>query len=493
MKAVIIGSGIAGIACSIRLALQGWEVAVYEANSTPGGKLASFTQDGFRFDQGPSLFTMPSLVDELFVLAGKDPRQYFQYKKVPVACRYFYADKTVLTAYTDPEQLGAEVAHQLGVEAAVVTNYLTQSRVLFEQTKKVFLERSLHQWRTYFSKDTWALLAHVFQLPIIGSLHRTNKLQLEHPKLVQLFNRFATYTGSNPYKASGMLQVISHLEHNLGVFLPEGGMYAIVQSLVQLSQYLGVRYHLDTLVEEIVVAAKAVQGIKTSREQLAADIVVSNMDVVLTYQRLLPHHKAPTYILQQERSSSALIFYWGIAATFEALSLHNIFFSEDYKQEFATIFQQKQVPADPTIYVNISAKEQPADAPAGQENWFVMINVPANQGQDWEGLIAQARTQILDKLRRLLGQDIAPLICSERIQDPRGVESDTLAYQGAIYGASANSKLAAFARHPNFSRAIKGLYFCGGTVHPGGGIPLCLFSAKIVSDLVAHHDFKQAS
>ena len=217
------------------------------------------------------------------------------------------------------------------------------------------------------------------------------------------------------------------------------------------------------------------------------------MDVVSTYQRLLPHYKAPAHILKQERSSSALLFYWGIGATFEALSLHNIFFSADYKQEFEAIFQQKQVPADPTVYVHISAKEQPTDAPAGQENWLVMINVPANQGQDWEELIAQARTQILDKLRRLLGKDIGPLIRSERIQDPRSIETATLAYQGAIYGASANSKLAAFARHPNFSRAIQGLYLCGGTVHPGGGIPLCLLSAKIVSDLVARRDFKQAS
>ncbi|MEM9416983.1 MAG: 1-hydroxycarotenoid 3,4-desaturase CrtD, partial [Bacteroidota bacterium] len=431
--------------------------------------------------------------DELFVLAGKDPRHYFQYKEVPVACRYFYEDKTVLTAYTAPEQLGTEAASKLGVEAKVVTDYLARSKALFEQTKKVFLERSLHQWSTYFSKDTLALLTHIFQLPLIGSLHRTNKLLLEHPKLIQLFDRFATYTGSSPYQASGMLQVIPHLEHNLGTFFPEGGMYTIVQSLVQLGEDLGVRYHFSALVEEIVVANKAVQGIRTSRGKVAADLVVSNMDAMLTYQRLLPHHKAPNRTLKQERSSSALIFYWGIDATFEALSLHNIFFSANYKQEFATIFQEKQIPTDPTIYINVSSKEQPSDAPDGQENWFVMINVPANQGQDWEARIAQARAHILDKLRRLLGKDIEPLIRSERIQDPRGIERDTLAYQGAIYGASSNQRLAAFRRHPNFIRAIKGLYFCGGTVHPGGGIPLCLLSAKITSELIAYHGHKQSA
>ena len=488
MRAIIIGSGIAGIACSIRLALQGWQVEVYEANSTPGGKMGTFVQDGFRFDQGPSLFTMPSLVDELFTLAQKNPRNYFLYQSLPIACRYFYEDKTVLTAYTDPQAFGEEVAKKLGVEASLVEDYLTKSQQLFERTKSTFLERSLHRWGTYFSKDALKLLTHLFQMPLIGSLHRNNRLQLEHPKLVQLFNRFATYVGSNPYNASGMLQVIPHLEHNVGTFLPDGGIHTIVQSLVQLGTELGVTYHYNARVEEILVENKHVQGIRVQGKAIQAEIVVSNMDVNNTYHYLLPTLPSPTKALQQERSSSALIFYWGIGTTFEQLSLHNIFFSANYQQEFEAIFKHKEAPEDPTIYVNITAKEQPNHAPEGQENWFVMINVPPNQGQDWEAIITQARGKILDKLRRILGKDIQPLIRSERIWDPRGIEKDTLAYQGALYGASANKRLAVFLRHPNFLSKVRGLYFCGGTVHPGGGIPLCLLSAKIVAELVAQRE-----
>jgi diapolycopene oxygenase len=489
VKAVIIGSGIAGIACSIRLAaLQGWQVAVYEANSTPGGKLATFTQDGFRFDQGGMLFSMPSLVDELFVLAGKHPRQYFQYNSLPIACRYFYDDKTVLNAYTNPKQFGEEVCKKLNVEAGVVESYLARSADLFERTKKVFLEQSLQRWSTYFSRDSLSLLAHSFQMPLIGSFHRTNRLQLEHPKLTQLFDRFATYLGSSPYKASGMLQAIPHLEHNIGTFFPEGGMYTIVQSLVKLSQELGVQYHFNAFVEEILLGRQRVKGIRTGTETIQADIVVSNMDVAAMYRLLLPHSKAPAGTMKQERSSSAIVFYWGVEGTFEELALHNIFFSKDYPKEFEAIFKEKQVSDDPTVYVGISAKEQPDDAPEGHENWLVMLNVPANQGQDWDKVVARARTQILDKLRRALGKDVGPLIRSERIWDPRSIEAGTFAYQGALYGASANTKLAAFSRHPNFSKSVKGLYFCGGSVHPGGGIPRCLLSAKIVADLVAQRD-----
>ena len=484
MKAAIIGSGIAGIACSIRLALKGFEVDVYEAQSTPGGKIASFTQDGFRFDKGPSLLTMPELVEELFALADQAPCAHLAYKRLPIACQYFYEDKTILTAYTDAQQFGQEVAHKLGIAAEVVEHYLASSSKLFELTRKTFLERSLHQWATYFSSDALKLLTHIFQLPLIGSLNQVNTIQLAHPKLVQLFNRFATYQGANPYTASGMLQIIPHLEHNLGTFFPKGGMYTIIQHLFKLSQKLGVRYHFNTLVEEIVVSQGKTQGIRIGTEKLPTDVVVSNMDVVATYQRLLPHTKPPRRTMQQARSSSALIFYWGMDTVLKELSLHNIFFSASYQQEFETIFQHQRIIDDPTVYVHVSAKENPTDAPEGQENWFVMINVPADQGQNWDELIAQAKTNILAKLTRILDTPIESLIVSESIGDPRAIEADTLAYQGAIYGADTNSKLAPFRRHPNFSRQLRGLYFCGGTVHPGGGIPLCLLSAKIVAELI---------
>ena len=184
-------------------------------------------------------------------------------------------------------------------------------------------------------------------------------------------------------------------------------------------------------------------------------------------------------------SSSALIFYWGIKQEFPELDLHNIFFSNDYAGEFKAIFEEKSLMDDPTVYVNITSKLSKADAPAGCENWFVMINVPCNDGQDWDDLIAKARVHIISKLNRLLDCDIESLIEEEAILEPRTIESKTSSYKGALYGTSSNSRMAAFFRHPNFSRKIKDLYFCGGSVHPGGGIPLALSSAKIVGDLIA--------
>jgi phytoene desaturase len=304
-------------------------------------------------------------------------------------------------------------------------------------------------------------------------------------KTIRFFNRYATYNGSSPYKAPATLNVIPHLEQHFGAYFPKGGMVAITQSLVTLAENLGVKFYYHARVEEILVEDKKVKGIRLNGENIAADRVISNMDIWFTYRQLLKNEVAPKRILSQERSSSALIFYWGIQAEFPELDLHNIFFSEDYKKEFAAIWEQQAVDVDPTIYINISSKYQTEDAPKGAENWFVMINVPANTGQNWDKLIAEARKNILQKLSRMLNRDIAPLIVTEEILDPRSIEQKTASYQGSLYGTSSNNQFAAFLRHANFSSKIKELYFVGGSVHPGGGIPLALLSAKIVDDLSA--------
>jgi len=189
---------------------------------------------------------------------------------------------------------------------------------------------------------------------------------------------------------------------------------------------------------------------------------------------------APQKLLKQQKSSSAIIFYWGIKSSFDELDLHNIFFTGDYQEEFGHLFRSKTLTEDPTVYINITSKYRKEDAPEGGENWFTMINAPHNVGQDWDQLIDDARANILKKLNRLLRRDVASLIEVEEVLDPRTIESKTSSSQGALYGNSSNNKFSAFLRHPNVSRKIKGLYFCGGSVHPGGGIPMALSSAKII-------------
>lgn len=481
---IVIGAGIAGIAVSVRLALKGWDVTVLEANAYPGGKLSEFELEGFRFDAGPSLFTMPHLVEELFRLAGRDPQQHFQYQRLDLACRYQYEDGTVLHAWADPDRFADEVETKLGVPAVKLKRHLAGAGQKFRLTKGLFLERSLHRMGTYLSRDTLRALTGLGRLDLGRSMHVANARALGHPKLVQLFDRYATYNGSNPYSAPGVLNLIPHLEHGIGAGFPVGGMVSITNSLVGLARDLGVRFEFGKKVERIVVEDGKARGVIVEGQFLGADQVVSNMDVVPTYRSLLSDQPAPERVLNHPRSSSALIFYWGIGREFPELDLHNIFFSTDYQAEFAGIFGDAGLHGDPTVYVHISSKYEPADAPEGMENWFVMINVPGNKGQDWDRIIAESRKRIISKLGRMLGVDLAPLIRCEAVLDPRMIETRTGSYQGSLYGASSNTQLSAFLRHPNFSRRIRNLYFCGGSVHPGGGIPLCLLSARIVAELM---------
>ncbi|MEM9823407.1 MAG: 1-hydroxycarotenoid 3,4-desaturase CrtD [Bacteroidota bacterium] len=483
LKTAIIGAGIGGLASAIRLATKGHQVDVYEANSYPGGKLSEIRLDHYRFDAGPSLFTMPNYIEELFDLAGKDIHDYFQYERLEVVCNYLWEDGTRLKAFGDADAFGKEVQEQLGVDGELIHKALADSRKKYELTGKTFLHNSLHRSSTWLNKEVAKALLQLPSLHIFSSMNAVNVRQLQHPKLVQLFNRFATYNGSNPYKAPGILNIIPHFEHHLGAYFPKGGMYHITQALFQLAKDLGVAFYFEQKVDEILLHNGKAKGIRVNGEQLDYDRLVSNMDIHFTYKKLLPKAKHPDRLLKQKKSTSALIFYWGVARKFDQLHLHNILFSKDYKKEFDQL-DAGYIYEDPTIYINISQKFEAEDAPANCENWFTMINVPNNSGQDWDQLIREARKNVIAKINRMLDVDLESLIECEAMLDPRSIESKTASHTGALYGTSSNNRMAAFLRHPNFSRRIDHLYFCGGSVHPGGGIPLCLLSAKIVAEMM---------
>ncbi len=487
-RAIVIGSGIAGLASALRLRAKGFEVLVFEANSHAGGKLHAFEKNGYRFDYGPSLFTMPQYVDEIFGLFSEDPRDHFNYSREETICNYFWEDGTTFTAHSDKNQFIKEASDQFNEPYRNIEKYLENSQKKYERTSELFLKKSLHKASTYLNKEALKGVLNLGRLDIQKSLHEVNQSYFQNPKLVQLFNRYATYNGSNPYSTPGIMSLIPQLEMQFGTFYPKGGMHEISQSLYRLAVAKGVQFTFNTEVEEVLLEKGVIKGISTHGKTVPAELVVCNMDIFSAYQTILKKAKKPSRTLKQERSSSALIFYWGINRSFSELGLHNIFFSDNYRQEFEAIFKKHSLIDDPTIYLNITSKKESEHAPASGENWFVMINAPSNKGQDWKKLTQMAKQSILKKLNRILKVDIASLIEAEEILDPVRIEVDTRSHEGSLYGTSSNSKFAAFLRHPNFSSSIKNLYFCGGSAHPGGGIPLCLLSAKIVCDLIPESD-----
>ena len=483
-KAIIIGSGVGGLATALRLKAQGLDVVVFENNSYPGGKLSSFNLGQYRFDAGPSLLTMPHYIDELFELFNENPKDYFNYKRKDISCKYFWEDKTVLNAYSNKTKFINEINKVLKVDKNIVTKYLLKAKKKYDLTKSIFLEQSLHKIKTYLSSDLIKGIFNLYVFQINKTLDTVNQDELKEPHLVQLFNRFATYNGSSPFKTPGMMTLIQHLEQEYGTFVSEKGMINISKSIFDLAKRNGVKFEFNKLVNEIVVKNNKVVGVKVNNTVIESDFVVSNMDIVPTYKKLLKKSYQPKKVLNQERSSSALIFYWGIKKTFKNLELHNILFSNNYKKEFDSIFELGTISDDPTVYINITSKDVVSDAPKESENWFVMINSPNDTGQDWNEIIKTVRKNTINKINRTLNIDIESFIEFEKVFSPKTIEKNTQSYLGSLYGSSSNNKMSAFLRHPNFSKHIQNLYFCGGSVHPGGGIPLCLLSAKIVSELI---------
>ncbi|WP_088322841.1 1-hydroxycarotenoid 3,4-desaturase CrtD [Polaribacter tangerinus] len=483
-KAIVIGAGIAGIASAIRLQKKGYSVTVLEKNKYPGGKLTSIEGNGYRFDAGPSLFTMPNLVTELFELCNKKASDYFSYERLDTLCNYFFEDGTKISASAKIDEFANNVQKNTKDTAKSVKKHLKKSAFIYNATNEQFLNKSLHKVGSFLSFNTIKSILKLPFLDIFNSMNGVNETAFKDSKTIRIFNRYATYNGSSPYKAPGILNIIPHLEYGLGAYLPQKGMHEITNSLVKLAKDIGVTFLFNQKVKTITTTGKLAKSVITSKNEYTCEIVVCNADIHTVYEKLLPSAQKLKKVDKQERSSSALIFYWGIRKEFKELDVHNIFFTENYKEEFKHLFDHKTIYKDPTVYINITSKKITSDAPDGKENWFVMINVPSVYEQNWEQMIAEAKKQILAKLTRILNQDIAPLIEFEELLTPQLIQDKTNSYKGSLYGTSSNNRFAAFFRHKNFSSEYKNVFFCGGSVHPGGGIPLALSSAKIIDTLI---------
>jgi len=469
------------LAVAIRLAHKGYKVTVLEKNAYPGGKLSEQKIGAYRFDKGPSLFTMPSLVDELTELGTtKTPFPYMQLKTLT---HYFYEDGTKIISSDSVEQFSEELSTKLGENKSAVIKHLKRSAFYYETTVDIFLKQSL-RLKNLFNLKTLRAILRIPQLNLFSTMNKQNENTFKNPKTVQLFNRYATYNGSSPYKAPALLNIIPHLEFGMGAYLPEGGMHRITEHLYNTAKELGVAFHFKAPVDKIEVINGQVRGVVSAGQLFESNMVVSDVDIHVLYHKLLPAQYRPVKLLNQEKSSSAYVFFWGVKEKFPQLDLHNILFSKNYEAEFKQLFENDKPYHDPTVYINITSKFCKDDAPQNCENWFVMVNVPHNKSGKQILYGNELRKNVISKINRVLNVDLEKLIEEESVLDPFEIESQTSSVGGSLYGNASNNKFSAFLRHKNYSSKIQGLYFVGGSVHPGGGIPLCLLSAKIVADMI---------
>lgn len=482
----IVGGGFGGLSAAIALASHGKRVVLYEKQQRLGGKANTKTIGGFRFDTGPSLLTLPDVFERLFAMAGKDVGSYIPIEPLSPITRYWFSDHTHF-ASDRLDRFIPTLVDNLNVTEEELRSYFSRGKRIWDTTHRVFLEQSLHAWSTYLSKETFGSLLRIGSIDMHRSMHKANASSFSDPRMIQLLDRYATYNGSDPYQAPATLNMISHVEHGMGGYGVSNGIYGIIEGMERLAVELGVQINRETEVQKINCDRTGrIVSMTIDGETVEASEVVSDIDVLTLYEQILNDGQAP--LARRYRrlppSSSAMVYYWGIDCSFDQLGLHNIFFSSDYRREFEQIHRYAQLPSEPTIYVNITSKMTPSDAPAGQENWFVLINAPPHDGRDWESEAAETRMHIVNRLSSILETDLENHIVAEDSWTPEGIEQETGSYRGSLYGISSNTNLAAFLRHPNRSTRHKGLYLCGGSVHPGGGMPLATLSGMIAADLL---------
>ena len=450
------------------------------------------------------------MLEDLFDAGGAKLEDYLEIEKLNPITRYWFADGKHVVSSPNTEEFAASLENAGIATASELKKYLKYSKRIWDITHELFMERSLHEPADLFrGGGLWKSLLRIGGIDPLRSMDRAHRAFFSSPNAVQLFNRYATYNGSDPFAVPATLNIIPHVEYGIGGYAVKKRYCRHTRALEKLARTLGVEFRFNTRVVRILTEgrpgcrrgqhATRVAGVRlaapgaetgaTDSEEFPAHQIICNADVTPAYHQLLNDPAAPLArrYARLEPSSSGLVFFWAMGSDYSELGLHNIFFSSDYRREFRDIFEHGQCPDEPTVYVNISSKVDRSDAPSPGESWFVLVNASADSGQDWPAEAERVRSAVLRRIEAVLGRNVSDDIRHESILSPPDIEANTSSNHGSLYGISSNSRSAAFLRHPNRSRRYRGLYFCGGSAHPGGGMPLAMLSGKIAAELAVKH------
>lgn len=491
-RAIIIGGGAGGLAVAVRLATSGFRVLVVEKNATVGGKIGQFEKEGFRWDTGPSIVTMRPVLEELFSLGGRCLADELELVAIDPMVRCHYVDTPSLSIWNDlPKTLAAiEKIEPRDVEGYL--SFLAYAARIHRLCVPTFIDSLPPTWRSLIEHQPLDLL----RIDPLRSVYRAICAHVRSQPLRLLLARFASYVGASPFHAPATLNVIAHAELSGSVWYPRGGFFQLALAMRRLAESVGVEIRSETAVDSLVVEGEGEGEVKgvllADGERLDADLVVSNVDVTTTYHQLLPagkgsrlsaaHHYGEK-LVRRTPSASGLVFLWGLEGETAELGHHNMFFSSDYRREFREMVGQRQPASQPSFYVAITSKTDPRHAPAGCENWFVLVNVPPGGSVDWEAILPAYRQTILDRFRQH-GIDVESRLRCEQLLQPADFETMTGAFRGALFGTSANDTFSAFLRPRNRCPHLRGLYFVGGTTHPGAGVPMVMLSAKATTRMI---------
>lgn len=497
---LIIGGGVGGLACAIRLASKGIPVRLFEKGPRVGGKLNLITSphpnrrsdNPFRFDTGPSLITLPFVFEQLFHAAGRSIGQYLRILPLDPIQRFIWPDGATLQLHHDPDRLRDSLQQFAPNDVDGFFRFLARGSDIWNRAGEMFLFNAPEQLMNRPGGKPWdglKMLAVPFQIGMFQRYRVLVDRHVRHPRLRELLYQYATYSGASPFKAPATLGVIPFAEQHFGGHYIDGGMYRLAEALETLARELGVQIELNAPVEKIVIENGQARGVIVNGSRLDASAVVCNADVVYAYRNLIdaPHrpHFDDRKLNRLEPGGSGMVLLLGVEGTYPQLAHHTKFMPADYRSDLRAMFETGTIPDDPCLYVCATTRTDPSQAPAGCENLFVLTSAPPLTSKiDWsiEGPRYEAR--VLERLEARGLTNLRNRIVVKHRLTPADLQSRYNANAGSIYGISSNSLRTAFLRPPNRDKHIRNLYFAGGATHPGGGLPLVTLSGKIASEMV---------
>ncbi|BCW98867.1 MAG: phytoene desaturase [Armatimonadota bacterium] len=480
-RAVIIGGGLGGLALALRLSVSGWSVRLFEQGTSLGGKMNRWSKDGFTFDTGPSLITMPFVFRELFHSAGERMGDHLELAQVEPHARYVYPDGTRFDVSNRlPEWLETLRSLEPRADSAFL-QFMRLGGRIFDLSQGTFFRTSP---REFGRPPDLAALRHFPLSDAWGLYSETVARYFRSPVLRQLYERYPTYVGSSPYRCPATLCVIPYIEHTFGAWHVRGGLYRIVETLAELARRNGAVLETGRRVVRILTTDRRVRAVELEDgETVDCDAAVMNGDAS-TAGALLGEPGSDA-LPEEERSLSGFVMLVGLRRRLPDHAHHTVYFSEDYPREFRQLFDEMRFPDDPTVYVCIPGRTDPSVAPSDGEALFIMANAPASSAPEWDDeTTRRARSRVLQRLRRSGFPDIEQDIVVESLWTPARFAQTYSMPGGAIYGKHSHGWANAFLRPPNRDRRYRGMYYVGGSTHPGGGTPTVLMSARITAELM---------
>jgi phytoene desaturase len=491
-KIGVIGGGLAGLASACVLAARGYKVVLFERNEWLGGKAAQLEGAGFRFDMGPTIVTIPSVLRRIFTEAGRRMEDYLDLRRLDPQWRCFFQDGSVLNLRQNPEQMSGELERFApGTNSGQrYLDFIKLSERLNDISQRHFFYKPIGGLRDMFDvKASFdpQVLGDVLAMRMGRTVAGTVRAYTPDARVAQMMDHFTQYVGSSPYGSPAVLCGIAHMQTDEGVWYPIGGTRAVPVALEKLARELGVEIRTRTFITKISTQDGRVTGVRThDGEDIPLRAIVSNCDAVRTHRELINGAVGAKFEKRRryEPACSGVVLYLGLKRRYDHLAHHDFVFSRDPKEEFDWIYQKGEPAPDPTCYLAATTCTEPATAPAGGEALYVLVHTPyLRPHHDWKKMLPAYRRVIIEKLKTT-GQmpDIEERIVFERALTPQDIHERYHVLNGAIYGLASHGRFLGAFKPGNRSPDLRGLYLAGGAAHPGPGMPMVLMSGWIAAD-----------